>query len=105
MGYKSSDWDLIWTVEAEKDVDAIYGFYEVISTEVALKIVTEIILEVEKIHFSEAFQVDDINSNYRRIIVRHYKILYREDGNRIIIFAVFDSRQNPKKLRNLKRFQ
>ncbi len=103
MEYKSSDWHLVWTVAAEKDVDAIYEFYEVISREVALKIITEIILAVEKIHFSKAFQVDDINPSYRRIIVRHYKILYREDGNRILIFAVFDCRQNPKKLSNLKR--
>lgn len=100
---KRSDFDLIWTLEAENDLDAIYDFYMIVSEKVALKIITEIIFEADKIIFSEEFQVDDINPNYRRIIVRHFKILYRKVKNQIVVFAIFDCKQSPAKLKKLKR--
>lgn len=98
-----TDYEIIWTHEAENDLDSVYDFYLKVSENVALKIIVEILLEVEKIIFLKEFQVDDINPNYRRIIVRHFKILYRDINNQIVIYGVFDSRQNPIKLKNLKR--
>ncbi len=100
---KRSDFDLIWTLEAENDLDAIYDFYLIVSEKVALKIIIEIIFEADKIIFSEEFLVDDINPNYRRIIVRHFKILYRKVKNQIVVFAIFDCKQSPAKLKKLKR--
>ena len=94
--------NVVWTFEAENDLDDIYEFYLQVSDEIALKIISEIILETDKIVFLEEFQVDEINSKYRRIIVRHFKILYRVVSNEIVIFAVFDSRQNPEKLIKMK---
>ena len=94
--------NVIWTFETEKDLDEIYEFYLQVSDKIALKIISEIILETDKIIFLEEFQVDEINSKYRRIIVRHFKILYRVVSNEIVIFAVFDSRQNPEKLIKMK---
>ena len=90
--------NVVWTFEAENDLDDIYEFYLQVSDKIALKIISEIILETDKIVFLEEFQVDEINSKYRRIIVRHFKILYRVVTNEIVIFGVFDSRQNPEKL-------
>ncbi len=84
--------NVIWTFETEKDLDEIYEFYLQVSDKIALKIISEIILETDKIVFLEEFQVDEINSNYRRIVVRHFKILYRVVTNEIVIFGVFDSR-------------
>jgi plasmid stabilization system protein ParE len=94
--------NVVWTFEAENDLDDIYEFYLQVSHKIALKIISEIILETDKIIFLEEFQVDEINSKYRRIIVRHFKILYRVVSNEIVIFAVFDSRQNPEKLIKMK---
>ena len=94
--------NVVWTFEAENDLDDIYEFYLQVSDKIALKIISEIILETDKIIFLEEFQVDEINSKYRRIIVRHFKILYRVVSNEIVIFAVFDSRQNPEKLIKMK---
>ena len=34
---------------------------------------------------------------FRRIIVRHYKLLYIEEGGIVFIARIFDTRQNPKK--------
>ena len=95
--------NVVWTFEAENDLDDIYEFYLQVSDEIALKIISEIILETDKIVFLEEFQVDEINSKYRRIIVRHFKILYRVVSNEIVIFGVFDSRQNPEKLIKMKK--
>ena len=94
--------NVVWTFEAENDLDDIYEFYLQVSHKIALKIISEIILETDKIIFLEEFQVDEINSKYRRIIVRHFKILYRVVSNEIVIFGVFDSRQNPEKLIKMK---
>ena len=94
--------NVVWTFEAENDLDDIYEFYLQVSDKIALKIISEIILETDKIVFLEEFQVDEINSKYRRIIVRHFKILYRVVSNEIVIFGVFDSRQNPEKLIKMK---
>ena len=94
--------NVVWTFEAENDLDDIYEFYLQVSHKIALKIISEIILETDKIVFLEEFQVDEINSKYRRIIVRHFKILYRVVSNEIVIFGVFDSRQNPEKLIKMK---
>ena len=95
--------NVVWTFEAENDLDDIYEFYLQVSHKIALKIISEIILETDKIIFLEEFQVDEINSKYRRIIVRHFKILYRVVSNEIVIFGVFDSRQNPEKLIKMKK--
>ena len=94
--------NVVWTFEAENDLDDIYEFYLQVSHKIALKIISEIILETDKIIFLEEFQLDEINSKYRRIIVRHFKILYRVVSNEIVIFGVFDSRQNPEKLIKMK---
>lgn len=94
---------VIWTSESESDIDAVYEFYLLLSQELALKIISEIIFETERLVFSEQYQVDEINANYRRIIVSHFKILYRIIDNQIVVFAVFDSRQNPEKLKELRR--
>lgn len=97
-----NNFNILWTKESEKDIDAIYDFYFEKSPKYALEIIAEIIFETEKLVFSEQYQLDDINPNYRRIIVGHYKILYRICENLIVIFSVFDCRSNPKKLINLK---
>jgi len=36
---------------------------------------------------------------YRRWVVGHFKIIYRIDGERIIITDIFDSRQDPRNMR------
>ena len=97
-----NNFDIIWTLEAENDLDGIYEFYLQVSNLLTHKIISEIVLEADKIIYHEEFQVDDINPNYPRIIIRHFKILYRIVESHIIIFAVFDSRQNPIKLKKLQ---
>lgn len=40
-----------------------------------------------------------LNQNHRRIIESHYKIIYLVEQERIIITDIFDSRQDPLKMK------
>jgi plasmid stabilization system protein ParE len=40
---------------------------------------------------------------YRRLLEGHYKIIYRFDDDTVYITAIFDTRQNPDRLRTLIR--
>src|SRR3954465_4666486 len=40
-----------------------------------------------------------IENEYRRIIISKYKILYRIEKDTIFITDIFDSRQNPEKMK------
>ncbi len=97
-----SEFEIIWTTQSEFDIDDVYQFYFKISQELAIKIISEIILETENLVFAEQFQVDDINPNYRRIIANNYKVLYKIIENKIVIYGVFDCRMNPERLKGLK---
>jgi hypothetical protein len=48
------------------------------------------------IHYSGQYQVDDINPNYRRIVVRDYKVLYKEEGSVIQILDIVCTKQSPE---------
>ena len=98
-----SNYQIVWTFEAENDLDAIFEFYYTKSPSAAINIRTSIITAVEDLIFATQFQVDDINDRYRRIIVGNYKVLYKEIGNKLVIFAIFDCRQDPKKLKKLRK--
>ena len=41
-----------------------------------------------------------LNLDHRRIIIGNYKIIYRIQGNYIYITDIFDSRQDPKKMKS-----
>ena len=98
-----SNFKIIWTQEAENDYDAIYEYYILISSNIALKILNSISESVDNLVFEKQFQTDNINPNYRRIISGNYKILYRVENDKIIIFAIFDTRQNPIRLEKIRR--
>lgn len=43
--------------------------------------------------------LEHLNLDHRRIIVSHYKIVYRVVGESIYITDIFDSRQDPDKIK------
>ncbi|MDN5210722.1 hypothetical protein QQ020_01645 [Fulvivirgaceae bacterium BMA12] len=53
----------------------------------------------KKIHFSKQYQLDEINPKFRRIVVRDYKILYKEVGGTIHVLDIVSIRQPPDILR------
>lgn len=69
---------IVWTRQARESLNSIldYRYKEIPS---ARKIVRKDIINSSKeIVFKEQYQTDDILSEYRRIIIRDYKILYKE---------------------------
>lgn len=46
--------------------------------------------------------VKDLSDEFRYLVDGHYKIVYRITDENIVILAVFDCRQNPEKMRDIK---
>jgi len=59
-----------------------------------------IIESPKKVIFDNQYQEDEILGHpYRRLFIKHWRIVYLAGNNSIIILRVFDTRQNPKKLK------
>ena len=90
-----------WTDTAKVALRNVFNFHAVNSEQSAENIVNDIIDTADSIVFANQYQVDDINPKYRRIVVRQYKILYKEHQNIISIMNVVSTKDNPKKLKQL----
>jgi len=96
-----------WTTRATNDLEKTAKFYkELYGAAKARKIVTEIrqsteILERKNIETSQIGAIDDsflhLKHDYRKLIMHHCKITYREGKTKIYIVRVFDTRQHPAK--------
>ena len=87
---------LIWSKQAKDSLKAIFDFYKEKSIQGAANVRTDLLQAPKKIIFAKQYQKDDINPKYFRIIVRHYKILYLQDGNRVLIVDIISTRQAPE---------
>ncbi len=87
----------VWTNTAKTQLRAIYENYKVKSLQGAKSIKNEMLQVTKELHFAEQYQQDEIEPEFRRIIVRHYKLLYREENGTVFIARIFDTRQDPNK--------
>ena len=98
---------IIWSEFAETQLDEIYDYYEKkVSTKVAKKLVRGIINEPKKLLKSPLIgQKEELlkqrETEYRYLIFKNYKLIYSVDNQNgyIKIADVFDTRQNPIKLK------
>ncbi|WP_125722929.1 type II toxin-antitoxin system RelE/ParE family toxin [Flavobacterium ustbae] len=67
---------VVWTHTAKNHLRTIFNFYKEKSIQGANNIKNEILDATKKIHFAEQYQKDEIEPEYRRIIIRDYKILF-----------------------------
>ncbi|MFD0835024.1 type II toxin-antitoxin system RelE/ParE family toxin [Mariniflexile aquimaris] len=101
---------IIWSEFAETQLDEIYDYYEQnVSTSVAKKLVRGIINEPKKlIKTPQIGQEEDLLKHreieYRYLVFKNYKLIYSVDNENgfIKIADVFDTRQNPPKLKRTK---
>lgn len=101
---------VIWSDFAEMQLDDIYDYYtNNAGSKIATNIVTSIIIESDKLKSSPFIgQVEELLSQikiqYRYLIVNNHKLIYSVDEQRafIKIADVFDTRQNPPKLKRNK---
>ncbi len=90
---------IIWSKQAVAAVKSIYNFYKEKSLQGAKNVKTDLLQSPKTIFYSKQYQVDDINPNYRRIVVRDFKVLYKVNNNVIQIIDVISTKQSPEKLR------
>jgi plasmid stabilization system protein ParE len=104
------DFKIVWSHFAENQLDTIFEYYfKNVSRQTAKKIVKNILLQTEKLNTAPFIgQVEDLLQNrkfeYRYLIYTNYKIIYTVDNrNGIVkISDIFDSRQNPTKIKREK---
>ncbi|MEA3495698.1 MAG: type II toxin-antitoxin system RelE/ParE family toxin [Bacteroidota bacterium] len=102
--------NIIWSEFAETQLDEIYDYYEnKASIKVAKKLVRGIINEPKKLIKSPLIgQKEELlkqrETEYRYLIFKNYKLIYSIDNQNgyIKIADIFDTRQNPLKLKRTK---
>jgi plasmid stabilization system protein ParE len=97
--------EIFWTEKAKSDLRNIYNFLlSEIEEEKAFSIIQTISFRSSQLSlFPESGSLEPyllhLKLPYRRLIEGNYKIIYRVTNEYIYINRVFDSRQNPKKLK------
>jgi len=85
---------VVWTRQAREALNAILD-YRYAKNPSARKIVRKDIIEASKdIVFTKQYQHDTIAPEYRRIIVRDYKIIYKSTPETVIVLNVVCTRAN-----------
>ena len=90
---------IVWSKTAKAELKSIYNywFYKRKARQGAKNIRADILKASRKITFTNQFQQDEIEPTYRRIIVRDYKLLYKEISGKIVILKIFGTKQKPDK--------
>ncbi|MGY6650064.1 type II toxin-antitoxin system RelE/ParE family toxin [Wenyingzhuangia sp. IMCC45574] len=90
---------IIWSDQAKLDLKYIHDrvLKKTKTPAYAKNVTSDIIKASKEINFITQYQVDEIlGEPYRRMIVRHFKIIYKAESNTsIIILEIFDSYRNP----------
>lgn len=101
---------IIWSEFAEKQLDDIYDFYsKEVNSKIARKLIVEIINAPNKLLKSPLIGqreglLAERTIEYRYLVFKNYKLIYSVDSTKgyIKIADVFDTRQNPPKLKRTK---
>jgi len=91
---------IVWTAQAKAALKFIYDYYKDKSLQGAKNVKIDLLESPKKIIFSKQYQVDDINPKYRRIVVREYKVLYKEYGGVIQVMDIVGTKQSPEVIKN-----
>lgn len=101
---------IIWSEFAETQLDEIYKYYErKASSRIAKRLVKGIINEPKKLIKTpylgqEEELLKERKNQYRYLVFKNYKLIYSVDNENgfIKITDIFDTRQNPPKLKRTK---
>ena len=103
------DYEVIWAKTAENDLLKIIEYIAQDSQSNALKILRKIKKRVDDLYLSpkrcriipELY--DQGITQYREMIIRTWRVMYRISGSKVYVLSVLDSRQNIEDIL-LKRF-
>lgn len=97
--------EVIWTAQAKDDLHNIYEFNSLIlGEEKAYSLIEGLVGNVDILYqriSGGTRYISDINPeiNYQKLIHGYYLIFYREEGKWVYVNKIFDSRQDPDKLK------
>ena len=102
--------EIIWSSFSETQLDKIFDYFvENTNHQVAKNVIQKIISETNKIiKHPEITQIEELlldwENDYRYLVCKNYKIIYSIDQKQklIKITDVFDTRQNPIKIKRTK---
>ena len=100
---------IVWTDFAIENLKIIFDFYSAkASKKVAHQIRKKILESTKQLIIQpksgqKELNLEKLNQDYRYIVIGNYKIIYRIHQNEVIINDVFDTRQNPEKMKDHKR--
>ena len=100
--------DVVWSEFSQSILRDIFNYYKKnASKAVAVKIKNQILLSTK--HLAENPEVgqiepllEELNENHRHIVTGNFKGVYKITENHILITDVFDTRQNPLKMNQLR---
>jgi toxin ParE1/3/4 len=96
---------LVYTEQALESLIETLEFVAPKVTEEKLKIIRAKILDVADSLLKNPLKgqkepyLEHLGLGHRRLVENHYKIIYRIEGDYIYITDVFDSRQDPEKMK------
>lgn len=101
---------LYWTEFSKNELEKIFEYYKnKVGITQAKKLINEIYIETLELKKQPKIgqveeQLKDRNQEFRYLVIKNYKIIYwiNEEKMQIEIFDVFDTRQNPIKIKRLK---
>lgn len=98
---------IIWSDFALRQLKKIHNYYKKETSEETAQRLTKLIVQTTiqletnpQIGTKEPL-LEDYEFEYRFLVKKSYKIIYRLDENIVRIISVFDTRQNPKAIRKL----
>ena len=100
---------IIWSDFASANLKDVFFYHkEVAGRNIAQKLRKKIFsttkqLEVQPLSGQIEFALDHLKEGHRYLVVGNYKIVYKVIGELILITDLFDTRQNPLKINDLKR--
>ncbi len=105
----NKEYEVIWANTAESDLVKILEYIARDSPATALKILRKIKTQVSELyHFPERCRIvpelyEHGITQYREMIIKPWRVMYRINGSAVYVLSVLDSRQNVEDIL-LKRY-
>jgi len=100
---------ITWLPLAVQNMDDIYDWHAEKSVQAAIKLYNDIYDSIDRLKEQPNMAaiepiLSDLSKTYRSLVVRsNYKVVYYTVNDIIYISAVWDCRQNPKKMQRIKK--
>lgn len=100
---------IVWTDFAIESLKDIFDYYSINASKRTAHKIRKQILNSTKLLIKNPvsgqieFNLETLKQSHRYLVSGNYKIIYRLNGDEIIINDVFDTRQNPVKMNDQNR--